>query len=290
MKGSIQPAYVSGDYTKTLPFLTANYRFRSNWSFYGQYAQGFLVPNISSFYVNAPQNNQVVPQESTNYQLGTVFSTGKLTFDADVYYIDFKHKIQTITITDPTSSINGETYQSNSGGATYKGIEVQATYVLHYGFSTFGNFTVNQATAKDDALNPGGNGHQIAKAPRGTAALGLRYQANNILADDDSIVTNLNTKWIGQQFQTAASGTAGPTALLHSFNETNWTTTYRVRNYSLEVQVLNLFDHRDPTSFKGSALLTGTNLPAYTVAQGGGANVFTYQVQRSFQLTVKLAF
>ena len=297
VSGSIQPSFVSSTYTKTLPFLTANYRISSGWSVYAQYAQGFLVPNISAFYVNAPANNRVVPQESTNYQLGTVFSVGKLTFDGDLYYIDFQHKIQTITIVDPTSSINGETYESNSGGAVYKGVEGQATYVLPYGLSVFGNFSLNDATAEHDPLNPGGNGKQIAKAPRWTAAQGLRFERHHLLAGDDDIVSNLTTKWIGQQFQTAASGTAAPTGLIHSFNETNWTTTYRIKRYSIEFQVLDLFDNTAITSFKGKGILPGTNLPITALSQANAstfanaaANVFTYQTGRSFQLTLKAAF
>lgn len=285
VSGSIQPTYVSQDFTKTLPFLTVNYRVRPDLSVYAQYAQGFLVPNVSAFYVNKPQNNKVVPQESTNYQLGAVFNSGRFTFDGDVYYIDFKNKIQTIT--DITS---GETFETNSGGAHYKGIELEGNYVLPYGFSTFGNLSVNQATAVGDPLNPGGNGRQLAQAPRGTAALGFRSQFNNLLHADDQLVTNVDTKWIGQQFQTAASGPVGPTGLIHSFNQTDLTTTYRVSHYSIEFQLLNIFDDEDITSFKGKALLPGSDLPATTVAQGGGANVFTYQTGRSFQLTFKAAF
>jgi iron complex outermembrane receptor protein len=285
VSGSIQPTYVDQDFTKTLPFLTANYRIWSNWSVYAQYAQGFLVPDVSAFYVNQPQNNKVVPQESTNYQIGTVFSAGDFTFDGDLYYIDFKNKIQTIT-----DIASGETFETNSGGAHYKGVEAQGDYVLPYGFSAFANGSLNQATAVGDPLNPGGNGHQLAKAPRWTAAVGLRSQFSHLFADDDQLVTNINTKWIGEQFQTAASGTAGPTGLIHSFNQTDLTTTYRLGHYSVEFQLLNLLDHEDITSFKGKALLPGTDIPATTVAQGGGANVFTYQTGRSFQLTLKAAF
>ena len=36
----------------------------------------------------------------------------------------------------------------------------------------FGNFTVNQAEGKNDPINPGGNGKQLANTPRWTAALG----------------------------------------------------------------------------------------------------------------------
>ena len=285
VSGSIQPSYIENTFTKTLPFLTANYRFRSNWSFYGQYAQGFLVPDISSFYVNTPQNNRVVPQESTNYQLGSVLSFGKFTFDGDLYYIQFKHKIQTIT-----DLATNESYETNSGGAIYKGIELQGTYLLPYGFSAFGNVTGNQALGYNDPNAIMGNGRQLAKAPRGTAALGLRYARNGLLTSDDALVSNIDTKWIGQQLTNAATNTARTNGLIHSFNETNWTTTYKINHYSIEFQVLNLFDHRDITSLKGKAIQAGSDLPDYTVAQGGGANVFTYQVERSFQLTLKAAF
>jgi iron complex outermembrane receptor protein len=285
VSGSIQPTYISQDFEKTLPFLTANYRIRSDWSVYAEYAQGFLVPNISAFYVNTPQNNKVVPQESTNYQLGTVFTAGRFNFDGDLYYIDFKHKIQTFT--DLTT---GESVETNSGGATYKGVELQGTYVLPYGFSTFANYSINDAIANGDPLNPGGNGHQLAQVPHWTAAFGLRSQLQNVFTADDQLVTNINTKWIGQQTQTAASGSVGPTGLIHSFDQTDMTTTYRLGHYSLEFQLLNLLDNQSITSFKGKVLLPGTNLPATTVAEGGGANVFTYQTGRSFQLTLKAAF
>ena len=287
IKGSIQPSYQEDTFTKTLPFLTANYRFQPNWSFYGQYAQGFLVPSISSFYVNLPGNNHVVPQESTNYQLGTVYSAGQFTFDGDVYYIDFKHKIQSI-VDIPT----GETYTTNNGGATYKGIEVQGTYLFPYGFSTYANYSANQATGNGNTVDTGGNGKQLAKVPRWTAALGLRYEHKGLFSSDDSVNTNVSTKWIGQQFATAASGAAAPTGLIPSFTETNWSTTYRYGHYSLEAQVLNLFDAKDITSFKGSVLIPGTNLPATSTAlnPAAGPNVFTYQTGRSFQVTLKAVF
>jgi iron complex outermembrane receptor protein len=285
VKGSIQPANVEGTFTKTLPFLTANYRIAPNWAVYGQYAQGFLVPSISIFYVNNPGSSKVVPQESTNYQIGTVFNAGKLTVDADAYYIDFKHKIQT-----QTDLATGETFQTNFGGATYKGVEVQATYVLPHDFSVFANGTVNQSTGKDDPLNPGYNGHQLAKAPRGTAAAGIRSERHDIFTQGDNLIVTVNDKLIGPQYGTAASGATPPTGLVKAFSQADLSATYHLGHYSLQAQVLNLFDTQDITSFKGKALLAGTNIPAETVAQGGAANVFTYQVGRSYQITLKAAF
>ncbi len=285
VKGSLQPAYTSSTYTKTLPFLTVNYRIRPNWAVYAQYAQGFLVPNVSAFYVNNPQAQRVVPQESTNYQIGTVFNSGKLTLDADLYYIDFQHKIQSLI--DPTTN---ETYETNSGGATYKGIEGQATYVLPYGFSTFANVSINSAEGKDDPLNPGYNGRQLAKAPFWTGALGVRMERHGLLRPDDILIATLNDKMIGPQFATAASGVTPPTGKIHAFDQADLSATYKLGRYSLQVQLLNLFDSTDITSFKGKALIAGTNLPATTSLQGGAANVFSYQTGRSYQVTLKAAF
>ncbi|MDR3511421.1 MAG: TonB-dependent receptor [Caulobacteraceae bacterium] len=285
VSGSLQPSYSSGTYTKTLPFLTVNYHVNPHWSVYAQYAQGFLVPNIGAFYVTDPSQNKVVPQESTNYQVGTVFSAGKLTFDADLYYIDFKHKIQTET--DLTTN---ETFESNSGGATYYGVEGEATYVLPAGFSVFGNFSTNSAVGKDDAVNPGNNGHQLALVPYWTGALGARFEHRELFRSDDDLVVAVDEKEIGPQYALAASGATAPTGKIHAFGQADLTTTYKLGNYAIEFQVLNLADSQSITSFKGKALQAGTNLPATTVAQGGAANVFTYQVGRSYQVTLKAAF
>jgi len=285
VKSSIQPSYTENTYTKTLPFLTANYRVQPNLSVYAQYAQGFLVPNISAFYVNTPLAKPVVPQESTSYQVGTVWNAGKFTLDADVYYIDFKHKIQTLT--DPTTS---ETYETNLGGAVYRGIEGQGTYVLDYGFSVFGNASYNQARGNNDPLDPGYNDHQLAKAPLWTAAWGVRHAKTGLVLSGDEIVTNLTTKIVGPQDLTAASGATPPTAHIKAFSNSDLTTTYRWGHYSLEAQVINIGDRTSVIAAKGSAFLPGSTTLARTVATGGGANTFSYQAGRSYQLTLKLAF
>ena len=160
------------------------------------------MPNISAFYVVTPLAKPVRPQESTNYQLGTVYAARRFTLDADIYYIVFKNKIQTLT--DLTTN---ETYETNLGGAIYKGIELQGTYVLPYGLSVFANGSLNDARGNGDPTNPGYDQHQLAKAPFWTAAQGVRFEHNHIFRDDDGLVATLNTKWIGQQYANAASGT-----------------------------------------------------------------------------------
>jgi iron complex outermembrane receptor protein len=285
-----QPLYLAKTYDKTLGFLTVNYRFTPYWTAYGQASQGFLVPSIGSMYVNNPNFASIQPQQSMAYQLGTVYSHGNLTFDADIYNIDFQHKLQSNTINDAANPLNGQTYFTNSGGATYQGIEGQATYVFLPGMSAFANLSVNKAIGKDDAINPGGNGKQLAGAPRWTSALGLRSEKHDVFMDDDSLVLTLDSKWIGPQMATAAAGTSAPTGLIKKWAQANFAATYQFGQYAIQAQILNVMDKQPLTAIKGKALIAGTNQFALTSAQGGAANSPQYLTPRSYQITLKAAF
>ncbi len=280
-----QPVYIDKDYSKTLGFFTANYRFLPYWSGYIQYAQGFLVPNISSLYVYNENYDSVKPQESDAYQIGTVFARNNFTFDADAYSIVFTHKLQS-----NTDFTTGETYYTNSGGADYKGVELEGTYLFPMGISLFANYSANVATGKNDPINPGGNGKQLALAPRWTAALGLRYEHRHILQNDDDLILLIDDKGVGPQMALAASGAVAPTGLLKKYSEADFSGTYRFGQFAIEGQVLNLFNTQSLTGGKWKALIAGTDQLATTVGEGGGANTPQYQTPLSFQLTLKAAF
>ncbi len=288
----LQPVFVSPTFKKTLPFLTANYRLRSNWAIYAQYAQGFLVPDVSVFNVANPGSVNVIPQESTNYQLGTVFSAGKFSFDGDVYYIDFKHKLQSQTISDPGSPLNGQTFTTNSGGATFSGVEVQGTYVLPYGFSVFANYGRNNAVGKNDPVLPLANGQQIAGAPRWTAAGGLRSEWSNVGLSDSRLVMNLTGKWQGAYSVNAATATLLPGGTVDAYADFNFSGTYSWKNYSLQGQVLNLANRKGITGVSGKTYLPGTNVLATTPTVAGKANLnqYVYDIGTGYQVTLKVAF
>ena len=289
-----QPLFTDKDFTKTLPFLTANYRIDSGWAVYAQYAQGFLVPNIGSLYV-ANVSTKVVPQQSTNYQVGTVYSAGQFSADGDFYYIDFKNKIQSFV--DATT---GQSYETNSGGAIYRGLEGEGTYALPYGIAAFANGSLNQAIGTNDRSNPLYNGHQLTGAAPWTAGLGLRVQQDNVIASDDDFIVSFIDKWDGPQYinnakcSSAPNGICAPNAtltpvagLIGATQEADLSATYRVGSYSIEGQILNLFNGDGITSAKGSAYIAGTTRFAQTVAQGGGNNALEYQVPRTFEITLK---
>ncbi|MGS0757383.1 TonB-dependent receptor domain-containing protein, partial [Roseateles sp. GG27B] len=158
------PQNTAVTYRSTLPFLTVNKQLGNGLAAYAQYAQGFQIPDLKSFYLADPTQNSSEPQRSTNYQLGIVGKSKAFTWDADLYQIDFKNKY--------VSNGLGGTAAAyvNLGGATYKGVEAQATYLVGSGVALYANGSVNRATAND-------TGKTISGAPDMTAALGLLYSA-----------------------------------------------------------------------------------------------------------------
>ena len=247
-------------YTSTLPFLTANYSVNKEWSAYAQIAKGFLVPDLSMFYVNNPNLSTPKPQTSTNYQLGTVHQSRNLTLDADIYYIDFDNKIAS------TGSGNDLVYY-NQGGVVYKGIEAAATYYIGSGFSVHANASVNSAKAKDTGL-------QVAKAPESTSALGLLYKANGLYG-------SLIAKNVGTQYAKDGEPAAYK---IPSYMTTDLTIGYRwkavgslVKNVKTQLGINNLFDKQDVTSVSASS-------------KGVAFDQYTFQPARSWSLSVSADF
>ncbi|MDI7047149.1 TonB-dependent receptor, partial [Escherichia coli] len=86
-QGSGLPVDYGQTWTKVLPSLQIHEKINSNWSAYAQYAQGFLAPNLNSFYIpNLTPASQPAPQETDNYQIGTTYKTDRVTASVDLYY------------------------------------------------------------------------------------------------------------------------------------------------------------------------------------------------------------
>ena len=248
-------------YEKPLYYVTANYKVQDNWSVYGQYATGFLIPPLSVLQANSPVTSQLSPQTSTNYQVGTVYHGDRISFDADVYYIDFSNKLNSRTCSAADAAIGclpGETLWYNLGGAIYKGVEGQVTVGVTPELFVFGNGSVNKATAR-------GAGKQIANAPKGTAAFGAIWKTHGF---EISAVD----KYVAAQW--AAEGE--PAAYkIGSYNSADLTVAYKWDRYRFEAGVYNLFDSQNVTKI-------GVN--------GAPYDQYYFQPGRNFQASVRATF
>ncbi len=259
------PYHGAKTFTKTLTFLTANYKIADNMSAYGQYATGFLLPDISTTQAVNPNLNELHPQESTNYQAGVVYHGGKVTFDADAYYIDFTNKLQTTTV-------GTETVNFNLGGATYKGIEGAVTYAALDNLFLFANGSLNEAKAQGASTTILGvpvtiaGGKQIAGAPKSTAALGGLYRS-------EEWSVSLADKFVGEQW--AAEGE--PSAYrIKPYASLDLTVVYTLGRYRLEAAVYNLLDSQQATTIK----------PGKTAPY----DQYYFQPERNVQVSAKVNF
>ncbi len=260
------PMNLQKDFTATLPFLTANYKIDKSSSVYLQYAQGMQVPDISNYYSSAvpalAQGINIEPQRSTNYQVGYVNKSDTLTFDVDLYYIDFNNKIGV----DPTSSTSNPVYY-NQGGVIYKGIEGEVTFSVGSGVALYANGSINSAKASDTGLT-------IATAPQRTAALGLLYK-------EHGWSSSLVYKYAGKQF--ADNSELFPMDPITSL-DCNIGYTFKnpgigVKNMKINLGVYNILERQD--------VLTMT--PASKTGPSAG-DTFTWQAPRSYMLSLGLDF
>lgn len=249
------PAYAEATYSATLPSLSAHEKINDEWSAYAQVAKGFLAPPIDVIYVNG--SRALDPETTTNYQLGTAYATREYTFGADVYYIDFSNYL---TETEVATSNGNEMTYVNSGGAIYKGAEVEGTYALTQTLSLYGNASYNKATYKNSSV-------QVAATPKVTAALGLLYSSPL------GYFGSLMGKFAGQQYGLDnVTDSNGNTVFENDQRIAGYFITdaafgYRAdhgpwgaKGWSASVDINNLFNVHKITGYAGTQAVSGAPL------------------------------
>lgn len=248
------PARYNATYNKALPEIAANYVISPGFSAYAQVARGFLAPALNVFYVT--QLSSVLPETTTNYQVGTVLNRGWLNANADLYYITLDNFLQ-------STSVGQVTLFSNNGGAVYKGAEIEATAKLGRGVSLYANGSLNSSAYT-------GNGNTLAQTPRRTGAAGVIYDHAKLLRPRDEGYALLVAKNVGPQYglDTNAVGKQDQFPI-KSYNTVDLTLGYvfplsATRRARFGVQVANLLNDRSLIAYNG--LSSGAAaLPLYFV-------------------------
>jgi iron complex outermembrane receptor protein len=272
----VVPVTASFDTTRDLPFLMANYKIQPSWSVYAQYAQGIYVPDISAFEQSTPTFAFPKAQTTTNYQVGTVYYADNFTFDADIYYIGVNNNIsfQSCT-TPPFTGPAGETCATNTGTATYKGIEGEGTYAFEgdlQGLAVFLNGSLNSSKS---------GGKWLKQAPMWTSAGGIFYKR-------DFWKLSLIDKIVGQQY---SDNTDTPFYKLGAYNVMDFKGSVTWDNLEFGLGVFNLLNSRSLASvgITDKAPIGGTSVNDYT-NRPGSLDQYYFQPSRSFQVNVTAAF
>ncbi len=124
-----------------LPTLTARYRVWKQWSLYGQFAEGSVIPPSNVFDVTGGNvNTPLKPTLAKTYQGGSVLKLNRFTLDMDAYYVHFQNGYDMYT--DPTTN---EPVFVPTGPSKTKGFESEGNYALGHGVSVYANFTAGSA-------------------------------------------------------------------------------------------------------------------------------------------------
>lgn len=260
-QGTGQPLNYGRTFSKAVPSVAVHYEWDDNWSVYAQVAEGFLAPNLNTFYTLQPNaSTNLQPQTTWNYQIGGAYRSSRLTLSGDLYYISFNNEI--IKVAGPSNI--GPIFE-NAGGTTYKGIEGEADYRIWGPVTGYVNGSLNYA--HDNTLN-----YQIPMSPKDTFAAGLAY-------DHDGVYSSFYAKYVGPQYgdTNETYHIQGYTIYDLSLNYTFNVNQEVVKKIKVGLLIDNLFNEHSLTALAG-----------YTV--GAGTPLWWNTVPRNWTLTVSAAF
>jgi iron complex outermembrane recepter protein len=284
-------AYVTHDagYNSWLPSAEANYRIRNNWSVYGQYGKGSIIPFSAVFDVTGAQVAVTPPPTTAStYQGGTVLKLNRVSMDADAYHIHFVNQYSSFT---PTSGPdNGYTYYYATPPSDTNGLEGEGNIFLGEGLSLFMNGTLGSAKYESSSGTPAtptspaipaSPAAWVASAPHDTESLGLTYQKKAL--DLGFFGKRVGSRWNDD-------GAYHQVVPLDPFWMSNMFFNYTIRNGSkfdqskIKLSLNNIFDSHDivtigPTNSVSNSLVQYTPSPLDTIQMLPGRSVMiTFQM------------
>jgi iron complex outermembrane receptor protein len=284
-------AYVihSANYNSWLPSFEANYRIRNNWSVYGQYGRGSIIPFSSVFDVTGAQVAVTPPPTvASTYQGGTVLKLNHLSLDADGYHIHFVNQYSSFT---PSSGPDaGFSFYYATPPSNTDGLEAEGNLYFVHGLSLFMNGTYGiakyesssgrAATATAPAVAPSPS-VWVASAPHDTESLGLTYQ-------DKAWDAGFFGKRVGSRWND--DGAYHESVPLDPFWMSNFFFNYTLRNGSrfdqskIKLSLNNVFDSHDIVTIGPANAVSGSMVqyapsPLDTLQQLPGRSVMiTFQM------------
>lgn len=312
LPGGVAAVYHSVGYNAYMPSADVNYRLHDNWSIYGQFATGSVIPPSSVFDVSnvtttggvttiIPNPVSVAPGLSyaKSYQAGSVLKLHRVTVSGDVFYVRYGN---TFTASPDPNAVGAQEYQS-SGDSGTKGFEGDTNIVIAPGLSIYLNGTVGANRYLSDTISQGAKvyvnpnkGFWGANTPANTETYGITYQRHNV--DAGFFTKRIGPMWNDNKATVPLHYTDGTTVStsitanqvipIDPFDISNLYLNYTVRgdsrfnNTKVRLSFNNLFDARNITSL--TAANAGTT---FTPASGDTLGLLP---GRSLTLTVVFGY
>ncbi len=271
-------------YSKTLPSLGARYQLNNEQQVFFNVAENFRVPNDDIFYglvIGGTLANpilksvNVIPETSTNYDLGYRYAGNDLTASGSLFFIDFRNRIASAF--DPVNATVATTY--NVGSSTTKGIELESAWRFQPRWSVYGSLTYTKSLMLQN-LNAALNifeataGKRFPDTPNWMAGAALQYL-------EGPWSHNLSAKYTGRRYSTPVNDEA-----ISGFTLFSLDTGYRLpsvaffRDPTLHFNVYNLLNTRYLYLNAGS----GAGLTTRALGAGGVAPAYYVGAPRAVSL------
>jgi iron complex outermembrane receptor protein len=256
-------------YNSWLPSFEANYRIRNNWTAYGQYGRGSIIPFSAVFDVTGAEVAQTPPPTiAATYQGGSIFKLNKFSMDADVFHIHFINQYSSFT---PTSGPDeGQYYYYATPPSDTNGFEAEGNLAVGAGVSLFLNGTLGeakyeatsgQAATATSAAIAASPAVWVANTPHDTESIGLTYQSKGW-------DLGMFNKRVGSRWED--DGAYHQTVPLDPWWMSNLFLNYTIRNGShfdnskIKLSVNNLFDNHAVADITGEGNTVAANAQLYT--------------------------
>ncbi len=287
------PNYVIHEkgYNSVLPSFEANYRINNNWSAYGQYGRGSIIPFSTVFDVTgAVVATAPPPTIATTYQGGTVIKLNRVSMDADAFHIHFINQYSSFT---PSSGPDaGFAYYYATPPSDTNGFEAEGNAAFGHGISLYLNGTVGEAkyeaasaqpataTAPATSATPSA---WVALAPHDTETIAPTYQKGSW--DAGFFNKRVGTRW-------EDDGSTHQNVPLYPFWMTNLFLNYTIRhgsrfdNSKIKLSFDNLFNNQNVVDI-GAANGVSANNVLYTP---NGLDTEELLPGRAVMLTLQMGF
>jgi iron complex outermembrane receptor protein len=281
----------SAYYNNILPSVEANYRIRDNWSIYGQYGRGSVIPPSAVFDVTGAQV-AVTPKPTVadTFQGGSVVKFNRLSFDADFYHIHYQNAYASYAVTDNTKSDFGDSYYYSTPDSNSIGFEAEGNVVAARGLSFNFSGTAGQAKYESFAGETLANGTVLAPAPSLWEAGAANYTAGaGVTYQDKNFDLGFFNKDIGPRY--VDNGAVHQATQLNSFWINNLFLNYTMRRNSffdgskIKLSMNNLFDFHDVVG-----LAPGVSATSAVPYASNGSDQLQSLPGRSVMVTFQMGF
>jgi len=258
-------------YNSVLPSAEVNYRVLNDWSVYGDYGKGSIIP-FSTVFDEAGAEVQVAPPPTvaSTYQGGTVLKLNRLSMDADAYHIHFINQYSSYTYTSGPN--NGLTYYYATPPSDTNGFEAEGNIAVGSGFSLYLNGTVGEAkyeaapaqpatVANGETATPATPSAWVAETPHDTETISPTWQAHGW--DIGFFNKRVGSRW-------EDDGSTHQNVPLDPWWMSNLFFNYSIRNGSrfdsskIRLSFNNLFDNHNIADITGEGNSTAANDVLYT--------------------------